>query len=72
MNTNFTRQPPQRTASTDSHLDWLLDDVVKRVAHVQKAAVLSRDGFVLASSAALSREDAEHLSAARCRAGQPG
>jgi predicted regulator of Ras-like GTPase activity (Roadblock/LC7/MglB family) len=63
MNTNFTRQPPQRTASTDSHLDWLLDDVVKRVAHVQKAAVLSRDGFVLASSAALSREDAEHLSA---------
>ncbi len=63
MNANFTRQPPQRTASTDSHLGWFLDDLVERVAQVQKAAVLSRDGFVLAASAGLGREDAEHLSA---------
>ena len=60
---NFPSQPPQWTTSTDSHLDRLLDDLVARAAHVQKAAVLSRDGFALGVSAALSREDAEHLSA---------
>ena len=63
MNTNVSRQPLQRTTSTDSQLDWLLDDLVARVPHVEKAAVLSRDGFVLGTSAALRREDAEHLSA---------
>jgi len=60
---NVTRQPPQRSTSTDSHLDWLVDDLVRRVTHVQSAAVLSRDGFALGTSAALPREDAEHLSA---------
>jgi predicted regulator of Ras-like GTPase activity (Roadblock/LC7/MglB family) len=63
MNMNFTKQPLQRTTRTDSHLDWLVDDLVGRVAHVQKAAVLSRDGLALGTSSALSREDAEHLSA---------
>jgi predicted regulator of Ras-like GTPase activity (Roadblock/LC7/MglB family) len=63
MTMNFPSQPPQRTTSTDSHFDRLLDDLVARAAHVQKAAVLSRDGFALGVSAALSREDAEHLSA---------
>lgn len=63
MSMNVTRQPPQRPTSTDSQLDWLLDDLVGRVEHVEKAAVLSRDGFVLGMSAALRREDAEHLSA---------
>lgn len=63
MNMNFTKQPVQRTTRTDSHLDWLVDDLVGRVAHVQKAAILSRDGLALGTSAALSREDAEHLSA---------
>ena len=63
MSTKFTGPPPQRTTTTDSHLDWLLDDLVGRVAQVEKAAVLSRDGFVLGTSAALPREDAEHLSA---------
>lgn len=62
MTTNFAR-PPQRTTSTDSRLDWLLDDLVERVVHVQNAAVLSRDGFVLGASMALGREDAEHLAA---------
>ncbi len=59
----FPGQPPHRTTSTDSQFDQLLDDLVARAAHVQKAAVLSRDGFALGVSAALSREDAEHLSA---------
>ena len=64
MNMNFTTQPPlQRTTRTDRHLDWLVDDLVGRVAHVEKAAVLSRDGLALGTSSALSREDAEHLSA---------
>jgi predicted regulator of Ras-like GTPase activity (Roadblock/LC7/MglB family) len=63
MSMNFTRHPQQRNTSTDSHLDWLLDDLVGRVAHVEKAAILSRDGFVLATSAALPRDDAEHLAA---------
>jgi len=63
MNMNFTKQPLQRTTRTDSHLDWLVDDLVGRVAYVQKAAILSRDGLALGTSAALSREDAEHLSA---------
>lgn len=62
MSMNFPG-PPQRTTSTDSHLDRLLDDLVARAAHVQKAAVLSRDGFALGTSAGLSREDAEHISA---------
>src|ERR1700728_4441084 len=60
---NATEQPLHRTTMTDSHLDWLVDDLTRRVTHVQKAAVLSRDGFVLGTSAALRREDAEHLSA---------
>jgi predicted regulator of Ras-like GTPase activity (Roadblock/LC7/MglB family) len=63
MNRNGTRQPLQRTTSTDCDLDWLLDDLVGRVQHVEKAAILSRDGFVLGISAALRREDAEHLAA---------
>jgi len=63
MNANVTSRPPGRTTSTDSHLDWLVDDLVGRVAYVEKAAVLSRDGLALGTSAALSREDAEHLSA---------
>jgi predicted regulator of Ras-like GTPase activity (Roadblock/LC7/MglB family) len=63
MSINSTRHPQQRTTATDSQLDWLLDDLAERVAHVEKAAILSRDGFVLGSSAALPREDAEHLAA---------
>jgi predicted regulator of Ras-like GTPase activity (Roadblock/LC7/MglB family) len=63
MSMNFTKQPLQRTTRTDSHLDWLVDDLVGRVAHVQRAAVLSRDGLALGTSSGLSREDAEHLSA---------
>ncbi len=63
MNTSFASQPPRRTASTDSHIDRLLDDLVERTAHVQKATVLSRDGLALGTSAALRRDDAEHLCA---------
>jgi predicted regulator of Ras-like GTPase activity (Roadblock/LC7/MglB family) len=44
-------------------LDWLLDDLVTRVAQIDKAVVLSRDGLAIGASAGLGREDAEHLSA---------
>jgi len=63
MNTHATSIRGQRTTQTDGRLDWLLNDLVARATHVEKAIVLSRDGFVLGSSAGLSREDAEHLSA---------
>jgi predicted regulator of Ras-like GTPase activity (Roadblock/LC7/MglB family) len=44
-------------------LAWLLDDLASRVDDFRRAALLSRDGLLIASSADLTREDAEHLSA---------
>jgi predicted regulator of Ras-like GTPase activity (Roadblock/LC7/MglB family) len=46
-----------------ANLTWLLDDLVERVPTAQQAVVLSADGLMMGASAALSREDAEHLSA---------
>ncbi len=56
-------QPSGPDKGTDADLSWLLDDLVSRVAHVDKALILSRDGLAIGSSRELSREDAEHLSA---------
>jgi predicted regulator of Ras-like GTPase activity (Roadblock/LC7/MglB family) len=50
--------------SQASELDWLLDDLVARVSYINKAVILSRDGLTTGSSAGLSKEDADHLSAA--------
>ncbi|MCP3818779.1 roadblock/LC7 domain-containing protein [Streptomyces sp. A3M-1-3] len=44
-------------------LDWLLDDLTRRVEHVRHALVLSNDGLVTGASTGLEREDAEHLAA---------
>jgi predicted regulator of Ras-like GTPase activity (Roadblock/LC7/MglB family) len=44
-------------------LDWLLDDLVRRVAHITKAVILSQDGMALGASDTLGRDDAEHLAA---------
>jgi predicted regulator of Ras-like GTPase activity (Roadblock/LC7/MglB family) len=44
-------------------LDWLLDDLVLRVAHITKAVILSQDGIALGASRTLDRDDAEHLAA---------
>jgi len=49
--------------NTGGNLDWLLDDLVTRVAQIDKAVILSRDGLAIGASADISREDAEHLSA---------
>ncbi len=50
-------------ASATVDITWLVNDLVDRVAHVHQAVVLSHDGILIAKSAGLSREDAEHLSA---------
>ncbi|NJQ00125.1 roadblock/LC7 domain-containing protein [Streptomyces zingiberis] len=44
-------------------LDWLLNDLAKRLAHVRHALILSNDGLVTARSEDLARADAEHLAA---------
>ena len=43
--------------------DWLLDDLVKRVAGAEHAVLLSSDGLLIGRSRNLSRDDADHLSA---------
>jgi predicted regulator of Ras-like GTPase activity (Roadblock/LC7/MglB family) len=44
-------------------MDWLLDDLVRRVPGISHGVMLSRDGLTLGASQHLSREDAEHLAA---------
>ncbi|MEU3145587.1 MULTISPECIES: roadblock/LC7 domain-containing protein [unclassified Streptomyces] len=44
-------------------LNWLLDDLVARVASIRKAVVLSGDGLATGASQDLTREDSEHLAA---------
>jgi predicted regulator of Ras-like GTPase activity (Roadblock/LC7/MglB family) len=50
-------------AGQAGQLDWLLDDLVRRVAHITKAVILSQDGIALGASQMLERGDAEHLAA---------
>ncbi|GAA3387306.1 roadblock/LC7 domain-containing protein [Streptomyces roseoviridis] len=47
----------------DKELDWLLDDLTRRVGSIRHALVLSNDGLVTGASSGLEREDAEHLAA---------
>jgi predicted regulator of Ras-like GTPase activity (Roadblock/LC7/MglB family) len=44
-------------------LDWLLDDLVRRVGQIRKAVILSSDGMALGASDTLDRDDAAHLAA---------
>lgn len=46
-----------------NELNWLLDDLIRRLPGAEKAVVLSGDGLLLGRSAALDRENAEHLAA---------
>jgi uncharacterized protein len=50
-------------SGSGTDLSWLLDDLVARVAQIDKAVILTRDGLVVGSSGGLAREDAEHLAA---------
>jgi predicted regulator of Ras-like GTPase activity (Roadblock/LC7/MglB family) len=56
-------EPDTRAADGTGQLDWLLDDLVQRVAHLTTAVILSQDGMTLGASQALERDDAEHLAA---------
>lgn len=49
--------------SRKDRLNWLLDDLVRRLAGAEQAIVLSGDGLLLGRSATLDREDGEHLAA---------
>jgi predicted regulator of Ras-like GTPase activity (Roadblock/LC7/MglB family) len=44
-------------------LDWLLDDLLRRLPGARRAIVLSADGLLMGRSNTLHRDDAEHLSA---------
>src|ERR1044072_8871690 len=44
-----------------SELDWLLDELVKRVAGVDRAVVLSADGLLIGRSGNLSEAGGGHL-----------
>lgn len=46
-----------------NELDWLLNELVKRVAGADRAVVLSADGLLIGKSASLDEADAEHLAA---------
>jgi predicted regulator of Ras-like GTPase activity (Roadblock/LC7/MglB family) len=44
-------------------MNWVLDDLVRRVNGISHAVVLSRDGLTLGASGGLNRDDAEHMAA---------
>ncbi len=50
-------------ADPAASLNWVLDDLVRRVDGIRQAVVLTRDGLPLAASDGMERADAEHLSA---------
>ncbi|MEO3746317.1 roadblock/LC7 domain-containing protein [Plantactinospora sp. B5E13] len=52
-----------QTTRPGADLSWLLDDLVERVPPAQQAVVLSADGLLMAASAGLDREAAEHMAA---------
>lgn len=54
---------PYQPHTPASGLDWLLDDLVQRVAHIKKAVILSQDGIALGASRGLGQDDADHLAA---------
>ncbi|MFK4226035.1 roadblock/LC7 domain-containing protein [Streptomyces sp. NPDC019890] len=51
------------TAKGAGELNWLLDELVDRVATIRNALVLSGDGLATGTSRDLTREDGEHLAA---------
>ena len=64
MNANGQAMNDDATAAAGGNgLNWLLDDLVRRLAGGENAIVLSGDGLPLGRSAALDRDSAEHLAA---------
>jgi predicted regulator of Ras-like GTPase activity (Roadblock/LC7/MglB family) len=56
-------EPDMHAAVPMGQLDWLLDDLVRRVGPISKAVILSQDGIAIGASGTLQRDDAEHLAA---------
>jgi predicted regulator of Ras-like GTPase activity (Roadblock/LC7/MglB family) len=56
-------EPDMHAAAPMGQLDWLLDDLVRRVGPISKAVILSQDGIAIGASGTLQRDDAEHLAA---------
>jgi predicted regulator of Ras-like GTPase activity (Roadblock/LC7/MglB family) len=56
-------EPDSGAPRRAGQLDWLLDDLVRRVGQIDKAVILSSDGLALGASDTLDRDDAEHLAA---------
>jgi predicted regulator of Ras-like GTPase activity (Roadblock/LC7/MglB family) len=56
-------EPDPRREDRSGQLDWLLDDLVRRVGPISKAVILSADGLALGASSTLDRADADHLAA---------
>jgi uncharacterized protein len=52
-----------RASGAAADLTWLVDDLVRRVDDADHAIVLSNDGLLIAASAELTRDNAEHLAA---------
>jgi len=50
-------------ATSETDLNWLLDNLVERVVAAQHAVVLSADGLLIGKSRQLSRDDSDQLSA---------
>jgi predicted regulator of Ras-like GTPase activity (Roadblock/LC7/MglB family) len=64
MNANGRAMNEDMTATAGrDRLGWLLDGLVRRLAGAEQAIALSGDGLLLARSAAMDRDSAEHLAA---------
>ncbi len=50
-------------APRSGEFNWLLDELVSRVAQLRFAVMLSADGLAIGTSAGIGREDGEHLAA---------
>ena len=51
------------TSAASTELDWLLDELVKRLPGVRHAVLLSYDGLLMARCSTMRQEDAEHFCA---------
>src|SRR5258708_3545092 len=63
---NWTRRATPMGPSDNypsNQLDWLLDDLVLRVPHIQRAVYLSQDGLAPGASRSPDRAAADHLAA---------
>jgi predicted regulator of Ras-like GTPase activity (Roadblock/LC7/MglB family) len=64
MNTNGQAMNDEVTVrARKDQLNWLLNDLVRRLAGAEQAIVLSGDGLLLGRSAGLDRDSADNLAA---------